>query len=685
MSTTHRRGATGHDTRSDSEAPSDGDRMRLSEFVQISLPLLVPWTLHLGSVFVLLLAVPRLVDPSSYGEVATTLSISLVLSAASVAIQARDSSFRPATWRATARWAVVAGVSTLAATPILALVFDLPNGPLTLLAPALALSLIAARIPALRGEGARATSPALWTAAAGRVAIGIPLTAAFGLPGILAAMVAAEAVALAVAWIASRPRAERPLRASRRPSSRVPLRPAILATASVVLLGQLDLLLARHHLPARDAGLYAGAAVLTRMLVFVPVIGAVLVLRSAAAARDEDPFRSLHRSVGITAAAVAILSIGLSMFRDPLCGGVLGRAFEDASSLIPVLAVTAGLLALVWQLFFFHVVVASKAYLLLIAVAALEVGATALWTPSAGVIAAVALAGAATAAAFQYVGARAVARWSPPLGQLRVHEELSTSSPTDDEIELSMILPCYNPGPALTEFLERLTAELQAVGSYELIVVSDGSTDESVEMARRFASPSVRVLHYTERAGKGHALRVGLTMARGSFVGFIDADGDIDPQAVGPFLSLMRLYSPDVVLGSKRHPMSQVSYPALRRVMSWVYHKLTRLLFRVNVRDTQTGLKVIRRDVLAQVLPRMFEKRYAFDLELLVVARMLGFTKVFEAPVRIEHRFTSNVDADAVFRILLDTAAIFYRRYILDTYRHAGDRLLLVRDREEAG
>ena len=89
---------------------------------------------------------------------------------------------------------------------------------------------------------------------------------------------------------------------------------------------------------------------------------------------------------------------------------------------------------------------------------------------------------------------------------------------------------------------------------------------------------------------------------------------------------------------------------------------------------------MIRRDVLATVLPRMFEKRYAFDLELLVVARALGFTKVFEAPVSIAYRFSSNVNPEAVFRILLDTAAVFYRRYVLDTYRHAGDRLLLVRN-----
>jgi glycosyltransferase involved in cell wall biosynthesis len=149
----------------------------------------------------------------------------------------------------------------------------------------------------------------------------------------------------------------------------------------------------------------------------------------------------------------------------------------------------------------------------------------------------------------------------------------------------------------------------------------------------------------------------------------MDADGDIDPRAIRPSLALMELYEPDIVLGSKRHPLSEVSYPTLRRLLSWTYHKLCRLLFRVNVRDTQTGLKLIRRDVLATVLPRMLEKRYAFDLELLVVARRLGFRRVLEAPVRIDYRFSSQVNMGAAFHILLDTMAIFYRRYVLNTYR----------------
>ena len=462
---------------------------------------------------------------------------------------------------------------------------------------------------------------------------------------------------------------------------RTSTRTSVAAVVNVSLFLHVDLLISWVGLPAREAGLYAGAAVLSRWLVIVPALWA-LTLRRSTWAGERDPFQWLHRSLATTGPLLVVSCISVSLFRTPLVDGVLGGAYDGATTLVPTLAVTAALLAIIWELSFIHLAVASRAHIMLLVVTALEV-IGALSATSTDRLAAIAVAGAAAGALFQYVGARAVTRWSPPLSELRPHRELATaSSRTDDDIELSLILPCYNPGPGLRPFLTRLVSELQDEGRFELIVVSDGSTDDSVEVARKLDSPSIRVLHYTEQAGKGHALRVGLRAARGAFIGFIDADGDIDPQAVGPFVSLMRLYGPDIVLGSKRHPMSEVSYPPMRRLMSWIYHKLTRALFRINVRDTQTGLKLVRRDVLVDVLPRMFEKRYAFDLELLVVARLLGYTKVFEAPVKIDYRFSSNVDPDAVLRILLDTAAIFYRRYILDTYRYAGGRLLIVRGDE---
>jgi glycosyltransferase involved in cell wall biosynthesis len=282
------------------------------------------------------------------------------------------------------------------------------------------------------------------------------------------------------------------------------------------------------------------------------------------------------------------------------------------------------------------------------------------------------------AALFQYQGARAICRWTPPLSLLTPHEEIRSTGPLGANVELSVILPCRNAGPAVRGFLRALIARLEDVARFEVIVVSDGSTDDTVAIAREFASPAVRVFHYARGSGKGHALRVGLNEARGDYVGYIDSDGDIDPQAIGPFLALMKLYRADIVLGSKRHPMSEVTYPAVRRVMSWVYHKVARVLFLINVRDTQTGFKVIRREVLTAVLPRMLEKRYAFDLELLVIARLLGYRKVFEAPVRIDYRFSSQVVPTTAARILVDTAAIFYRRYILNTYAYAGDRLVVM-------
>ena len=152
-----------------------------------------------------------------------------------------------------------------------------------------------------------------------------------------------------------------------------------------------------------------------------------------------------------------------------------------------------------------------------------------------------------------------------------------------------------------------------------MIVVSDGSTDATVSIAGEFEGNGVRTLQYPLRSGKGQALRIGLSEARGRYIAFLDADGDIGG-GLRPFLALMSLYEPDIVLGSKRHPLSEVHYPAQAPSQLDV-PPLAQLLFRVNVRDTQTGLKVIRRDVLAAVLPRMLEKRYAFDLELLVVAR----------------------------------------------------------------
>jgi glycosyltransferase involved in cell wall biosynthesis len=180
--------------------------------------------------------------------------------------------------------------------------------------------------------------------------------------------------------------------------------------------------------------------------------------------------------------------------------------------------------------------------------------------------------------------------------------------------------------------------------------------------------------------GKGFALGYGMRHARGSFVAFIDADMEIDPVAIPTFLSMMRRTGSDIVVGSKGHRLSIVQYPVYRRFQGWVYRVLIRLLFNLDVRDTQTGVKLFRSQVLIDALPRLAVKRFAWDLELLVVAHHLGYRKIVEGPIRLDYRFESTVRLSSAWRVLWDTAAIFYRLRLRRYYDRPVAPVLVARE-----
>jgi len=228
-------------------------------------------------------------------------------------------------------------------------------------------------------------------------------------------------------------------------------------------------------------------------------------------------------------------------------------------------------------------------------------------------------------------------------------------------LDLTVVVPYYNPGLALRSTVERTVEVLQDTGiSFEVVTVSDGSTDGS-DASLEGLDPTVVVQVVLPHAGKGRAVRAGLARGRGHYLGFIDGDGDVPPELLADFVQVVQKSRPDVVLGSKRHPDSQVVYPVARRLYSWGYQQLVRVLFHLDVRDTQAGIKLVRREVLAEVLPLMVEEGYAFDLEMLVIARRLGHRDLVEAPVRIGRRFSSTVSRRVVFAMLRDTFAIWRR------------------------
>jgi glycosyltransferase involved in cell wall biosynthesis len=236
--------------------------------------------------------------------------------------------------------------------------------------------------------------------------------------------------------------------------------------------------------------------------------------------------------------------------------------------------------------------------------------------------------------------------------------------------ELSVVSPAFNQETTVVQCLDRLMETLDRAGvDYEIIVVSDGSRDSTPRMARLRESSRVRVIEYERNMGKGYALRVGSAAARGRYVAWLDSDLDLDPRPLLDYLVAVRDKGFDVIVGSKRHKDSLVDYPRSRRAYSWLFQRLVRLMFQLDVRDTQVGMKLFRADVLQQVLPTVVVKRYAFDLEVLAVARRFGFTKIAEAPVRLDYQFTgTGMNWRAIANALWDTAAVFYRLRLLRFY-----------------
>lgn len=237
--------------------------------------------------------------------------------------------------------------------------------------------------------------------------------------------------------------------------------------------------------------------------------------------------------------------------------------------------------------------------------------------------------------------------------------------------EVSLVLPVHQGEAFIAENVAAVARALDAIeGGYELIVVCDGCADATAERARSVRHARVRVVEYTANQGKGHAISAGVAVARGRHVGWLDADLDIAPEAiVVAHDQLLANPALDAVIGSKRHPGSIVDYPLWRRIASWGFQMLARVLLRVNVRDTQVGAKLFRHEMLETVMPLLLVKRYAFDLEVLAVGAQFGFDRIGEAPVRLDYRFTgTGVNRQAVWKMLVDTLAIGYRVHVRHWY-----------------
>lgn len=246
------------------------------------------------------------------------------------------------------------------------------------------------------------------------------------------------------------------------------------------------------------------------------------------------------------------------------------------------------------------------------------------------------------------------------------------SLPNDFSL-LSVVLPCFHLGASMEKNLLRVAEILREENiPFELVPVDDGScdgTEAAFGKARdALGADTVRPVVFPENRGKGAALQVGFEHSRGSHILLLDGDLDLNPSYTGRFLDIMTEKKADIVIGSKLHPESKIQYPLKRRIASFVYYSIVKILVGLPVHDTQTGMKLFRREALGYSFSRMLSKRFAFDLEVLAIAHGHGY-RIAEAPIELDFGTKAGaLTVRNVREVMTDTLGIFYRLRLLRYY-----------------
>ena len=220
----------------------------------------------------------------------------------------------------------------------------------------------------------------------------------------------------------------------------------------------------------------------------------------------------------------------------------------------------------------------------------------------------------------------------------------------------SIVIPAYNEAERLAPTLERVLAYVrEQVWDAEVIVVNDGSRDNTAQIVRDFAAknPMVRLVENPGNRGKGYAVRNGMLNARGDVIVFSDADlsSPIEemPKLLGPIAA-----GADIAIGSRwlRSELQIHRQSLHRQLFGRVFNGLNRIILGLQFKDTQCGFKAFTRKAAQTILPLQRIERWGFDPEILFLARKFGF-RVDEVAVRWGHVGGTRINP------LLDGARMF--------------------------
>ena len=218
----------------------------------------------------------------------------------------------------------------------------------------------------------------------------------------------------------------------------------------------------------------------------------------------------------------------------------------------------------------------------------------------------------------------------------------------------SIVIPAYNEQNRLPGTLEQIFHYLQQQSfTSEIVVVENGSTDNTYQIAQQFAKQydNLRVIHNDVR-GKGYAIQRGIKEARGDYIFMCDADLSMPVEEISKFLP-PQLPHVDIAIASREAPGSvRYNEPYYRHLTGRVFNTLIRWLVLPTLQDTQCGFKCIRAEVARDIVPYQTLTGWAFDVEFLYIACHRGY-QVIEIP--IDWYF----NADSKISVLRDSWRMF--------------------------
>lgn len=238
---------------------------------------------------------------------------------------------------------------------------------------------------------------------------------------------------------------------------------------------------------------------------------------------------------------------------------------------------------------------------------------------------------------------------------------------------LSIIMPAYNEEKLIyNSIMTTLDIVEKFAKDVEIIAVNDGSCDNTKKEIQRAVAKDrrVKLLSSDKNRGKGNAIISGVSQASGKYIAFVDADLELNPAQLEGYLKKMIDENKDVVIGCKFHKDSNLEYPLKRKIISMGYYIMLLVLFHLNVKDTQTGLKVFKMEALKPVAHLIRTSGFAYDIELLVAVHRRGYT-IAQMPVNVVYVRDSNskrIGMSDIVSVFKDTFAIFYRVYFKHYY-----------------